>query len=240
MMSTYKCDDAPLPPMLANEWADFFRSESSREPGQNLYWDIFNHGVLFPLQRARETQEMMRRARTLQPKVVMEIGADKGGSFYHWVKCHPTVKKAIALEIRGVPYASAFKAAFPDVEFLFLEAASLDGTALRAVRAFLGEDSLDCLFLDGDKGFFDRDFYAYLGFTRPGALVMLHDVNGAAPPVVAFGELQRHFHCELVYDGTEGVEARKRAQRGELIKTGYEGWLRIWQDSGCGVGIVHV
>jgi predicted O-methyltransferase YrrM len=238
--TTYSCADSALPAGLAEEWEQFFESEDSRLAGEDIYTDIFSNGLLFPLQRMRETAEMMQRARRIKPRVIMEIGADKGGSFYHWIKSQPSVKKAIALEIRGTPYAQSFRRAFPDVDFLFLPTASLDAWALREVRGFLAGDALDCLFLDGDKGSFDRDFYAYLGFTRPSSLVFLHDVFGTAPPAKVFEELKPHFPTELILNTTETEEAARRASGGEAITSSYEGWLRVWTHPTCGVGIVNV
>lgn len=238
--STYHCGDSDLPKGLGDLWDEFFETQKQTHVIQDCYSDVFKHPILFPLQRARETAAMMQRARHLTPEIVMEIGADKGGSFYHWVKTQPTVKKAIALEIRGTPYAESFRRAFPDVEFLFLPSASLEAWALREVRSFIGAEAIDCLFLDGDKSAFDRDFYAYLGFTRPGSLVMLHDVYGTAPPAKVFEGLKEHFATELILDTTETEEAGRRAASGEAITSGYEGWLRVWQTPTCGVGIVRV
>jgi cephalosporin hydroxylase len=65
-------------------------NDKDRMPGLDLYTEIFDHPWLFPLQRKAEMAAMMKLARSIEPKTVMEIGSDKGGSFYHWVKGQET------------------------------------------------------------------------------------------------------------------------------------------------------
>lgn len=247
--------DAPLPADLVPQWEKFLSDPSigiidrrdrlalkGAEQGESLVIDeIFDHPLLYPLQRRREMELMMRFARKRQPKVVMEIGADKGGSFLHWVVSLPTVRKAIAIEIRGTPYADLFRQAFPDVEFLFIPQGSRDPMVRAQVVEFLGEDRIDIAFLDGDKSAFGQDFDHYRDLMeRERGVMMLHDVNGDAPPVRVFKSLQQHFRSEMLLDVSEGIEAQERKRKGEKPRTGHDHWNMIWGATSCGVGIVHV
>jgi predicted O-methyltransferase YrrM len=234
----------PLPKTLVNDWKIWFLEEGSRVPGLDLYPELFSHPILFPLQRMRETAAMMRMAASVSPSVVMEIGADKGGSFYHWVKCHPGVKKAIACEIRGTPYEEEFVRAFPGVRFLFLADSSFHPRTVQRVRKFLGNDSMSCLFIDGDKNKFAEDFYAYQPFLRPGGLALMHDIccaPSSAGCADAFNEVGKNFRSETIIDLSEHEEDKLANARGEPVSGSYGGWVRYWNlIPTCGVGVIHV
>ena len=60
--------DAPLPAGLVPAWEQFF--QEPHEPGADLYDEIFDSPILFPLQRKREMAAMMRAAGS--PQVVMQ------------------------------------------------------------------------------------------------------------------------------------------------------------------------
>ena len=217
----------------------FFDSEHTRRPGRNLYPEVFDT-AMFPLQRKREMEAMIKVARATNPRVVMEIGADKAGSFYHWVKCFSTVEKAIAIEIRGVPYAHLFQKHFPAVDFLFLEGSSYAPDVVERVRQFLGDDKLDTLFIDGDKLGTSRDFLAYRPMLRPGGVVFIHDVQDD-PPRVPFTHLVSDgWNTSVILDKSESVEAFQRAEAGVPCSGSYEAWLRTWKGRSCGVGVVHI
>lgn len=240
----YFCPDAPLPATLEADWQAFFDNEHRREAGHDCYQEIFDHNVLFPLQRSRELAAMMRIARSILPKTVMEIGADKGGSFYHWIKSLPSVRRAIACEIRGTPYDQLFTDAFPLHDLLFLPQPSRMPETLEDVQAFLGDDLIDCLFLDGDKCFFLEDFLAYLPLMRNGGIVFMHDVyltpSCEAPPCHVFAEIGRDYTTKLILDTTEGREAAAREAKGLPIVNAYDGFLRVWKETSCGVGVIYV
>lgn len=240
----FECADAPLPATLEVDWKAFFETEHLREPGRDVYQEIFDHGCLFPLQRSRETAAMMKLARSRQPRIVMEIGADKAGGFYHWIKCLPSVQKAIACEIRGTPYDELFIEGFPDKKLLFIPGPSRDTRTLHEVSEFLGTQFIDCLFIDGDKSYFREDFEAYVQFVRHGGLVFMHDVYSSPgvmpPPVHIFRELGKLYPTEMILDLSEGREAAERDLKREPITTAYDGFLRVWKDSSCGVGVIYV
>lgn len=236
----------PITQQLNAEWEKFMLAEPFRRSGDDSYRDIFNNGWLFPLQRVNETAAMIRLARELKPRVVMEIGSDKGGGFYHWIKGLPSVKRAVAIEYSGVPFASAFERMFPEVDFHFIHASSYELATVESVRHFLAEDKFDCIFIDGDKGRTRDDFEAYVSMVRPGGLIFIHDVEqsiykGAVPnPSEAFYELRKRYKLSVILDGREGMDAETRERGGEVPTSSYETWLRTWKWNSCGVGIVHI
>lgn len=203
-----------------------------------LFEGIFDDPILFPLQRKAEMQAMLQTAFEIaKPAVVMEIGSDKGGSFYHWLKCLPGVKKGIAVEYRGTPFEDSFSRMFPNIELCCLKGSSHAPDLVNRVEFFLRGEKIDALFIDGDKNGTARDFAAYLPMMRPGGVVMIHDIDEDIPPRQFFWSLRGRYRLTAIHDGVEGLRFQKA---GAPPKTAWEDWLRIWGARSCGVGVIHV
>lgn len=170
------------------------------------------------------------------PRVVMEIGADKGGGLLHWCLL-PTVRLVIACEVRGTPYCNLFAGAFPHIDFVWMACGSENGSGLRLV---LGDNRIDAAFLDGDKTRFVADFDAYLPLMSPGGLVFMHDVRDREPKRAFEAVRDRGYSCTEIFDASESVLAMDRAARGIPPASSYEGWLRDWAGKSAGVGVIRV
>lgn len=236
-------DDA-FPVNLLPCIARFLAEDAQRPGGLDLYLGVFATDVFFPLQRQAELSQMMRMARTVRPKTVMEIGADKGGGLYHWIKCQPTVTQVIACEVRGTPYASLFERAFPGVRFLWLPESSYDlGTTVK-VAAWLDGTSIDCLFIDGDKSEFVRDFDCYRPLCADNGIVFMHDVTdevpGAAFREVCLRDGVSGYRSQIILDISDSIAARQRERQGIPAASPHEAWLRFWQGRSAGVGVIYL
>lgn len=238
--------DADFPPGMVAEIESFLSREASREPGHDIYDDVFLTAHMFPLQRQQELIQMIRLARSVEPRVVMEIGADKSGGFYHWIKCLPTVKGLIACEIRGTPYSKQFEKAFPDHDFLWLPGSSTDPAHVQWVNEFLDDNefgrasSIDVLFIDGDKGGTMADFNAYRHFMNEAGVVFIHDVSEPGHPRDTFVELGKTYRTQLIHDISDTSKALARQAKGLPPSCAHEGWLRHWKGRSCGVGVVFM
>lgn len=234
--------DTPFPKGMVEWISEFLVADANRTTGLDSYDEIFNSPVMFPLQRRLELEEMIRTARSINPKVVMEIGADKAGSLYHWCKCLPTVERVIACEIRGTPYMHDFEKAFPHIEFFWCEGSSYDPNAVRPIKYWLREglpDSIDILFIDGDKSHFDTDFHCYRSLMSRDGIVFMHDISHD-PMKSVFESLRGEYRSEIIHITTEGREAQQREKDGIPATTAYEAWLRYWGESSCGVGVLYM
>jgi hypothetical protein len=229
--------DESFPPGMLDDIARFFADEARREPGLDLYPDVFETAYFFPLQRKGELAAMMRLARSVQPKVVMEIGADKGGGLYHWCKCLPSVQRVVACEVRGLPYAPLFEKKFPHLSFLWLHGSSYDPGNVRRVAEWLSGDQINCLFLDGDKGAFLDDFRAYVPLAN--GLVFVHDIQDPAPGA-AFKSMTEGRQWSTIFDRADSHWAMERASRGIPPASAHEAWLRHWEGRSCGVGVLYL
>jgi cephalosporin hydroxylase len=236
--------DDPLPVGLVAEWERFFYEDFPKmKMLEAIHTPVFDSPILFPLQRKAELKKMLDYCyiNAWSNPLVMEIGADKGGGFYHL--CHwlqPTA--AIAIEIRGVPYANAFINTFPKTDMLFLEGSSYGVEIVQTVNQFLAGRKLDVLFIDGDKSMFYRDFEIYLEHVRPGGIILMHDITDDAPGR-AFADATTHprtTYCSTIVDKSDYEAERGREALGEPARNPYEGWLRHWKGKSCGVGILRV
>lgn len=232
--------DLPFPDGMVQDIASFLAEDHKREPGLDLYPEVFATNLMFPLQRQGELKRMIQLARTINPKVVMEIGTDKGGGFYHWCKCLPTVEAAIACEVRGTPFWREFNNAFTRLEFLWLDGvSSYDGDTVDRVGRWLGRQTIDVLFIDGDKSYFDRDFDSYRPFLSKTAIVFMHDVQDQGPMRNAWIRCrwQGDWFTELL-DLSDTVTAMQREKQGIEAANPHEHWLRYWKGTSCGVGVI--
>lgn len=233
--------DAPFPQGMVEEIEEFLSIDGTRQRGQDIYPAVFETGLFFPLQRKAELASMMREARRIEPKVIYEIGADKGGGLYHWCKCLPSVERVIACEIRGTPYRHSFEKAFPEIEFLWLEESSYTRKAKSQVMEFLLQDKIDCLFIDGDKAAFETDFETYKDLLSENAIVFMHDIQDQAPFNAYHTVSQKHgLQTKEIVDTTDWLEESDKMVAGIAPSTNYEGWLRHWKGMSCGVGVLYL
>jgi hypothetical protein len=257
--------DGPLPDGLAQQWEEFLSGPlhkiGGRQPATfpasvRVNASVIGDNLLFPLQRGKEMAWMLRKAASINPTTVMEIGADKGGGLYHWCIL-PTVQRVIACEIRGTPYARAFEKGFPHIEFLWLPCSSYDKPAPGMVHDFLTKPltergnrndgsvdklthRIDCLFIDGDKSFFEMDFDTYLPMMAADGLAFFHDIQDEVPGYQYHCVCNRRYRHEECIDRSEALEACRRHQHDIPPANAHEGWLRHWAGRSCGVGCVHV
>lgn len=230
--------DAPFPDGMLNCIEEFFRDDHLRLPGENIYHEVFDTPLFFPLQRKTELIEMIKIAKEYSPRVVMEIGADKGGGLYHWCKCLTTLRVMIACEIRGCPYQKLFNQNFPQLDFMWIERGSLPPPDLSSAKERYG--GIDVLFIDGDKGRMYQDFNAYLPYMNKNSVVFLHDIRDGMPKA-AFEKIRDDgYMTETIINIADVFDAIEREARSEPAANPYEGWLRHWRGRSCGVGVVCI
>lgn len=221
--------EGPLPPTLREDFARFL---ATPELG-----DVYA-SPMFPLQRRREAEAIQALAASIEPHVIMEIGADKGGGLLVWLGI-PSMRTLIVNEIRGTPYVVELSRAYPGRDFVGLPCSSREPWALDAVRA---AGPLDVLFIDGCKASMHDDFLAYLPLVRPGGLILQHDVTDPAP-----GEQFERSRCHprvresfVIHDVSEVQPALDRQAAGIPPAHAHEQWLRHWAGKSCGCGVMWV
>lgn len=227
-----------FPPGMMDEIRAFLREDYQRPVGLDVYDDVFRTNTMFPLQRKKELARMIRTAREIGPRTVMEIGCDKGGGLYHWCKCFLSVQNVIGFEIRGTPYSEEFEKAFPHVRFQW-GTDSQDVVQMRrlAQRSYGDLLPIDVLFIDGDKLKFKEDFDLYLPLMSPKGVVFMHDVADAEPSQAYEEVIARGYPYEVIHDVSESLEEMKKRTPPSCP---HEAWLRHWRGRSCGVGVIRL
>lgn len=226
--------DGSMPPAIAPAWNEF---RHLSPPNLDQYAEIFEHPQFFPLQRRAELAWMMRQARAIEPRTVVEIGSDKGGGFYHWNRSlSATVERSLGIEIRGVPWLHGFQRLF-DHQVYGLAECSRSAIVLELARAIA---PIDCLFIDGEKARARDDFETWLPFMRKGGLVFFHDTRDDIEPARVFKSLRGRFATTEFVDGREGTDAQVRKGGGESPRSEHDAWAMHWGPTSCGVGMVQV
>ena len=224
-------------PQTQGTWPDSLRDDWRAMLAADRPLEAVWHGGAFPLQRRRESEAMVDLCENISHRVIMEIGADKGGGLINWLSLSPDTM--IALEVRGCPYADILRPVYRHTKFLFGEASSYDDMTVRHIGDYLDGRPVDILFIDGDKANFLRDFDAYRPFMRPGGIVFMHDITDRSPGM-AFAEVELSYVTAKIIDTTESAEAMIRERNGIDPASPHEAWLRTWQGRSCGVGVIHI
>ncbi len=138
-------------------------------------------------QKTDEVRWLFEQVRELQPRVVLEIGLDEGGTFFLWTRAAPIDAQLIAIDTRP-PGALGPWSPFPLVRRAFargkqrvdlvMSADSHDPATVSRVQRLLEGRPVDFLFIDGDHSYDGvwADFRMYSPLVQPGGIVAFHDV----------------------------------------------------------------
>lgn len=125
--------------------------------------------------------------RDLNACIFLEIGTDRGGTFYLFCKLTGPDGKKITVDLPGGPYASmdSTQAAERNRQMRawaenvhILEGNSHDRATRQKVQTILSGERCDFLFIDGDhtaKGV-QMDYEMYRHLVRPGGYIFFHDI----------------------------------------------------------------
>jgi cephalosporin hydroxylase len=136
-----------------------------------------------------ELECLITAVQELNPKNVMEIGTEGGGTFFAWCKLASGLKISVDL-----PTGSSGSWKFADPGQLSertkrLKALSHDVHVItgdshspmirQKVKETLKGEMLDFLFIDGDHSYegVKADYNDYKAFVRPGGLIAFHDIR---------------------------------------------------------------
>lgn len=250
--------DDPYPEGMVKEIESVLREDYRQPAWKDIYENVFNSPLMFPLQRPREMSRMIQIARSIEPKTIMEIGSDKAGGLYHWCRSIEGVERIIACEVRGTPYSKVFEKRFPNLKFLWLPCSSYETGSIAATSFFMANANrgqtndnraiaktsskrgIDVLFIDGDKSAFEKDFDCYLPLMNRDGIVFMHDIQDDAPKA-AFDKVVRRGYSHLrIIDKEDWHESEKRRMDDIAVASAHEGWLRHWEGKSCGVGVIFL
>jgi predicted O-methyltransferase YrrM len=205
------CSDGP----------DFFRFTQRHLPGALFYppGASQNEGEIFG---------MLAFAAEREPRTVVEIGTQTGGTTFLLASMLPSVSLLVGLDlfVRNQPRLRAFTR--PALELHFISANSALASTQSALEEALRGRTIDLLFIDGDHSFRGSasDFRSYRRLVTPGGLIAFHDI---------------------VPDNTLRDGAESLAWAGEvpvlwdLLRNQYESheFVDSWQQEARGIGVLE-
>jgi len=141
------------------------------------------------LQKEAELAGFLALVMDLAPQVVVEIGADVGGTLYAWQQIG--ARRVIGVDLPNAKFSSGCYALRKSNELdphgseVVYGDSHDEATALQ-LRDLLDGDEVDMLFIDGDHSYdgVEQDFYMYGPMVRPGGIIGCHDICNHGRPDV--------------------------------------------------------
>jgi predicted O-methyltransferase YrrM len=148
----------------------------------------FAHAEFQVGQKREEIQWLFDLVHAAQPRVVLEIGLDLGGTLFLWSRAATPNAHLLAIDTRPVgrfgdwsPFSLVRRgfAVGSQRVTLVMNSDSHSQSTLRRVMALLDGRPVDFLFIDGDHSYDGvlQDFNIYSPLVAPGGLVAFHDVS---------------------------------------------------------------
>jgi cephalosporin hydroxylase len=135
-------------------------------------------------QKPEEFEQLLDLLISRPPRVVIEVGAGRGGAF--WAFCQVAAPGALLISVDQGDVDNAFCAtiemlrdhAMPDQRVICIRGDSQQARTAGGVSVALVGGLADFLFLDADHRYdaVCRDHFLYSQFVRPGGLIGLHDI----------------------------------------------------------------
>ena len=142
---------------------------------------------ILPTQMPSEIESLLRYLQPLRPRTVLEIGTDRGGTFFLFATVAEDDALLVSVDLPLGPFGGgyakrrgklyrAFAGRGQRIELLRQD--SHDGRTVEAVERILGGRLVDLLFIDGDHSYegVAADFRLYSPFVRDGGSIVFHDI----------------------------------------------------------------
>jgi predicted O-methyltransferase YrrM len=153
-------------------------------------FDAFGISIV-PGQIRSEISGLLERPAAEPPRRLLEIGTWSGGSLFLFSRVATSDAHVISVDLPDGEFGGGYPSwktplyrsfARSGQRLDLLRADSHDPRTVEQVRALLGGEQLDFLFIDGDHSYdgVRHDFESYSTLVRPGGLIGFHDI--AAPP----------------------------------------------------------
>lgn len=209
--------------MLSNKVLSRFGDETSGKEIPELVDAIMHRfdGVLAPIQNQNELTRWIERVAGAKPKVVVEIGTAKGGTFILMSRVAAPDATLVSIDMPGGFYGGGYARWKEDFfrklinekqSVSFVRANSHDLSTRGQLEKVLAGRKIDVLFIDGDHSYAGakHDFLQYSPLVRSGGLIGLHDIlpNRYDPDIQVarlWEEIKREHSVEEIVDrGDQG------------------------------------
>lgn len=180
-----------LAPVAARRLHGLAALASTPDELLNLVFNFDAFGITVkPGQVRWEFIQFLEHVRQLRPHRILEIGTANGGSLLPITRLSSSDAHVISVDLHHGQFGGGYPAwriplykgfARTTQRLDLLRGDSHDRRTVDRVRALLGGEPLDLLFIDGDHTFdgVRQDFEIYGPLVRPGGLIAFHDINPA-------------------------------------------------------------
>ena len=141
--------------------------------------------IISPSQEMEEIKPFYEFIRKLKPKIVCEIGTDKGGTLYLWCKASHDEALIVSLDLpsrnnftpKRRNFYSNFKKYKQDLKFVVGDSHKKE--TFNFLKKILNGKLIDFLFIDGDHTYkgVKQDFNDYSKLVKKGGYIALHDIR---------------------------------------------------------------
>lgn len=172
-----------------------------------------DYGTMKPAQLRSEISELLKILSGTKPKFILEIGTFNGGTLFLFCRVASQSATIISVDLRGGPFGGGYPQwriplyksfALPNQQIHLIRADSHHRGTLEQVKAILGGEQIDFLFIDGDHTYegVKMDFEMYSPLVKKDGIVAFHDMVICPPQhgVNKFwSEIKRKYeHIEIV------------------------------------------
>jgi predicted O-methyltransferase YrrM len=142
------------------------------------------HGAM---QKLRELAPLLALLRRRSPRVVVEIGTARGGTFYAWCRVADREALLVSIDLPGGPFGGGYTrdevSTFrgygrPGQRLHFIRADSHATETRSLLETILNGNEIDFLMIDGDHSYdgVRRDFEMYAPLVGDGNPIAFHDI----------------------------------------------------------------
>jgi len=173
----------------------------------NNFIGIGLYNKIKPVQIESEISDLFNIVKNLNPKVICEIGTDRGGTLYLWSKAIQPDGLIISIDLPRTYRNSLnrfFCSSFFETQRIhFLRENSQSAECQMSVQKILNGRKIDFLFIDADHSYegVKKDFKLYSDFVRKSGLVAFHDILDECGVDKFWSEVRPYYkHMEIVED----------------------------------------
>ncbi len=148
----------------------------------NDFHGIGLYNKIKSVQIESEISELFNIVKNLNPKVICEIGTDRGGTLYLWSKVIQPDGLIISIDLPRSYRKSLnrffYSSFFETQRIHFLRENSQSAECQMSVQKILNGKKIDFLFIDADHSYegVKKDFKLYSDFVRKSGLIAFHDI----------------------------------------------------------------
>lgn len=183
-----------------------------------------NKEIMRPIQVRYEILRLLEILKEKKPKVILEIGTDRGGSLFLFSRIAPTDAHIISVSFGYCPRwrKSLFRSFISENQkFNFIEGDSHSEETLEKVKKVLDGKKIDFLFIDGDHRYegVKKDFEIYSQLVSDDGIIGFHDIAG-------YKDVPADIEVDKFWN-----EIKNRHKHEEIV----ENW-----GQGCGIGLIKM